>query len=72
MNGYGNTDATRIGHIKNGGGLNGSNKLVWGVTVHDNAASNVNKLTGGAGGQNWFFANPTHTTTNKKPGEQLN
>jgi hypothetical protein len=68
----GNPYATRIKHIKTGGGLNGSNKLVWGVTVHDNSAANANKLTGGAGGQNWFFANLSHTTTNKKAGEQLN
>ncbi len=69
-----NSYATRISHIKNGGGLNGSNKFDWGVTVHDNSTANANKLTGGggAGGQNWFFANLSHTTTNKTPGEQLN
>jgi hypothetical protein len=66
--------ATRISDIKNGGGLNGSKKLVWGTTVHDNAVSNANKLTGGGGasGQNWFFANVSHTKTNKTAGEQLN
>jgi hypothetical protein len=69
-----NSYATRIGHLKNGGGLNGSNKLIWGVTVHDNSTANANKLTGGGGasGQNWFVANLTHTTTNKTPQEQLN
>jgi hypothetical protein len=67
-----NSYATRIGHIKNGGGLNGSNKFVWGITVHDNAASNANTLTGGVGAQNWFFANVSHTRTNKKLGERLN
>jgi hypothetical protein len=69
-----NSYATRISHLKNGGGLNGSNKLVWGVTVHDNAVANANTLTGGGGasGQNWFFANVTHTKTNKTPSEQLN
>jgi hypothetical protein len=67
-----NPYATRISHLETGGGLNGSNKLVWGVTVHDNSASDANKLTGGAGGQNWFFANLTQTTTNKKACEQLN
>jgi hypothetical protein len=68
----GNSYATRISHIKNGGGLNGSNRLVWGVTVHDNTATPASKLTAGAGGQDWFFGNLAHTTTNKKPGEQLN
>ncbi len=69
-----NSYATRISHIKLGGGLNGSNKLVWGVTVHDNAASNANTLTGGGGasGRNWFFANVSHTKTNKTAAEQLN
>jgi hypothetical protein len=69
-----NSYATRISHLKSGGGLNGSNKLIWGGTVHDNAIANANKLTGGGGasGRNWFFANLTHTTTNKKPSEQLN
>jgi Ca2+-binding RTX toxin-like protein len=67
-----NPYASRINHLETGGGLNGSNELVWGVTVHDNAASDADKLTGGAGGQNWFFANLAHTATNKKAGEQLN
>jgi hypothetical protein len=69
-----NSYATRIHNLKYGGGLNGSNKLIWGYTVHDNATANANKLTGGGGasGQNWFLANLTHTTTNKMPQEQLN
>ena len=66
-----NSYATRISHIKHGGGLNGSNELDWGVTVHDNSIANANKLTGSGSG-NWFFANRRHTHTNKKPGEQLN
>ena len=70
----GNSYSTRISHIKNGGGLNGSNKFDWGVTVHDNSTSNANKLTGAdePGALNWFFANVSHTTTNKSAGEQLN
>ncbi len=69
-----NSYATRISHIKNGGGLNGSNKLAWNVTVHDNSTANANKLTGGGGtsGQNWFFGNLSHTLTNKTAVEQLN
>ena len=66
------TYATRISHLKNGGGLNGPNTLTWGGTVHENALVNANTLTGGMGGQNWFFANVSHTTTNKQSGEQLN
>jgi hypothetical protein len=69
-----NSYATRISHIKNGGGLNGSNKLIWGMTVHDNSMANANTLTGAGGlsGQNWFFANVSHTTTNKTGSEELN
>jgi hypothetical protein len=69
-----NSYATRIYNLKYGGGKNGSNKLIWGYTVHDNATANANKLTGGGGasGQNWFLANLTHTQTNKTPQEQLN
>jgi hypothetical protein len=66
-----NLYSVRIGHIKNGGGLNGSNKLIWGVTVHDNAVTNQNVLEG-AGGGNWFFYNPSHTTTNRTTTEQMN
>jgi hypothetical protein len=66
-----NLYSTRIAHIKNGGGLNGSNTLVWGVTVHDNAVTNANNLDG-AGGSDWFFANESHTTTNRTGTEQLN
>ena len=58
-----NSYRTRISHIKYGGGLNGSNKLIWGVTVHDNSIANANTLTG-SGSWNWFFANLGHTHTN--------
>jgi hypothetical protein len=63
---------TRITKIK--AGVAGGYKFVWGTTVHDNSTSNANKLTGAdePGARNWFFANPSHTRTNKSPGEQLN
>jgi hypothetical protein len=69
-----NSYTTRISHIKNGGGLNGSNRLVWGTTVHDNSLARANTLIGGGGlgGQNWFFANQTHTIINKTLSEKLN
>jgi hypothetical protein len=49
------TYAQRIADLKNGGGFNGTNKLIWGSTVLDNDAASA-KLTGGAG-LDWFFAN---------------
>jgi hypothetical protein len=48
------TYAQRIADLKNGGGSNGTNKLILGATVHDDSAADT--LTGGAG-LDWFFAN---------------
>jgi hypothetical protein len=64
-----NSYATRISYLKNGGGLNGSNTLVWNVTVHDN--NRANTLTGGAG-LNWYFAGPLTGISGKKSTEQVN
>jgi hypothetical protein len=49
------TASQRIADLRNGGGYNGSNTLVWGTTVLDNDVG-VAHLTGG-GGSDWFFAN---------------
>jgi Ca2+-binding RTX toxin-like protein len=65
----GNSYAVRISHLKNGGGLNGSNKLVFGTTVHDDEAANI--LTGGAG-MDWFFKGAHDTITDRQSGEQVN
>ena len=67
-----NSYSTRISKIK--AGVGSGSKFVWGTTVHDNSTANANKLTGGGGstGTNWFFANLSHTTTNKTASEQLN
>jgi hypothetical protein len=48
------TYAQRIGDLKHGGGLNGTTKLIWGTTVHDDDGADT--LTGGPG-LDWFFAN---------------
>ena len=64
-----NSYATRIKHILKGGGLNGSNRLVWKVTVHDDGSANT--LIGGSG-QNWFFKGAHDKLVNKKPGERVN
>jgi Ca2+-binding RTX toxin-like protein len=48
------TYAQRISDLRNGGGLNGTTKLIWGTTVHDDGAADT--LTGNAG-LDWFFAN---------------
>jgi Ca2+-binding RTX toxin-like protein len=64
-----NSYATRISHIKNGGGLNGSNTLVFGVTVHDDGSANT--LIGGSG-NDWFFKGIHDTIKNFRKGEQVN
>ena len=64
-----NSYATRISHIKSGGGLNGSNRLVFGVTVHDDGSANA--LIGGIG-NDWFFEGTQDTIKNKRQGEQVN
>jgi hypothetical protein len=45
----------RVADLRNGGGLNGGYKLLWGTTVL--AGSPADQLTGG-GGQDWFFQFP--------------
>jgi Ca2+-binding RTX toxin-like protein len=57
------TDETytqRINNLRNGGGLNGANKLVFGSTVLDDLAADV--LTGGLG-LDWFFKDGLDTIT---------
>jgi hypothetical protein len=65
----GNSYAVRLSHLKLGGGLNGSNKLVFGTTVHDDGAANI--LSGGAG-MDWFFKGAHDTITDLQSGEQVN
>jgi hypothetical protein len=65
----------RITHLKNGGGYNGPDKLLWGTTVFDDASAD--RLTGGLG-RDWFFANlaggtpDTITDLNKGGPGQIN
>jgi Ca2+-binding RTX toxin-like protein len=61
--------ADRITDLRNGTGLNGSNKLIFGTTVHDDGAANV--LTGGLG-MDWFFMGAVDVITDLMPGEQVN
>jgi len=64
----------RISHLTMGGGLNGSNKLLANVTVHDDGAADG--LTGGAaltpGALDWFFKGSLDTISNYEPGELIN
>jgi hypothetical protein len=56
--------AARVGHLRAGGGLNGTTVLT-GATVLDDGAADT--LTGGDG-QDWFWGNSTQDAT---PGRQL-
>jgi hypothetical protein len=61
--------AQRINHLRLGGGLNGTNELVFGVTVTDDHAADV--LTGGAG-SDWFFEDGLDTITDLSASELIN
>jgi hypothetical protein len=69
----GNPYATRITNIKNGTGLTGGNKLVWGSTVTDDGAADVlTAATSGASVGDWFFVGVGDTKNNYEAGEQVN
>jgi hypothetical protein len=56
------TFAQRVNHLKNGGGMNGSNKLLWGTTVHkSNDAFTLSGDTTAATTADWFFASLSGT-----------
>jgi hypothetical protein len=63
----------RMSHLTMGGGLNGMNKLVADVTVHDDGTAD--SLTGGAaltpGALDWFFKGPQDTLSNYEAGELI-
>jgi hypothetical protein len=68
-----NSYALRISHLKNGGGLNGTSKLILGTTVKDDLS--VDQLTGGnfvAAALDWFFQSVGDALHNKETGEQIN
>jgi hypothetical protein len=63
--------ATRFNAILNGGGLNGSNQLIYGTTVkNDSAADTLTALFGSA--QNWLFQDGGDTLVNFQTGDHLN
>jgi hypothetical protein len=60
----GDTFATKVNDIIHGGGLNGSNKLTWGTTVHaSTGAFTLSGDTAGSGAADWFFSNSSSTVT---------
>ncbi|HWE37329.1 MAG TPA: calcium-binding protein [Isosphaeraceae bacterium] len=66
------TDETytqRINNLRNGGGLNGANKLVFGSTVLNDLAADV--LTGGLG-LDWFLKDNLDTITDLAASEIVN
>jgi CSLREA domain-containing protein len=63
---------TRVSAIKNGGGLNGSSKLVFGTTVKDDAAADTQTAAVSALALDWFFQGSGDTLTNYQTGEQIN
>jgi Ca2+-binding RTX toxin-like protein len=61
------TYAQRISDLKNGGGLNGTNRLVLNTTVHGGGAD----ILKGKGPNDWFFEFPGDTILGFVPGEQI-
>ena len=66
-----NSYADRFDHILNGGGLNGSNTLVYGTTVKNDLAGDVVTALFGSG-LNWFFQDGGDTLVNFQTGDRLN
>jgi hypothetical protein len=50
--------------------LNGSAALILGSTVKDDGAADT--LTGGGGGDNWFFKGSKDTITDLQPTDRVN
>lgn len=72
MNEWQRTDINylqRVDHLRNGGGLNGSNTLSLGSTVLDDGLSN--SLTGNLGAD-WFFQGANDLLFGLQPGELIN
>jgi hypothetical protein len=65
------TRATDI-NTGTGGGLNGTNKLNWGVTVFDNGKANTLTAQAGSAAVDWFFAKTVAECANTESGEYLN
>ena len=62
------TYAQRISDLKNGGGFNGTNRLVVNTTVLGGGADTLK----GKGPHDWFFEFPGDTILGFVPGEQIN
>jgi Ca2+-binding RTX toxin-like protein len=58
----------RVSDLRNGGGLNGTNTLVYGTTV---LGQGEDPLTGGAG-MDWFFTGASFLIKDLQPGEHVN
>jgi len=59
----GNTYSVRVGHILNGGGLNGVNRLYSGTVFTDGAADWLY----GEAGQDWFLASSEDQLPDRNP-----
>jgi hypothetical protein len=70
----GNSYASRVSHLRLGGGLNGSNKLIWGTTVKDDGVANVLTAATSASSPavDWFFTGAFDTAVNTESGEANN
>jgi hypothetical protein len=67
-----NSYSTRVSDLKNGGGLNGSNTLIFGTTVLDDQSADTVTAAASASALDWFFQGVGDTILNKETGEQVN
>jgi hypothetical protein len=57
----------QVSNIRNGGGLNGSYKLIWGSTVLDDGNGNTLIGSPSSTALDWFFAGPQDVLINWNP-----
>jgi hypothetical protein len=69
----GNSYATRISNILNGGGATSGNALTRSTVIQDGALDTLTGPTGGASTQNWFIRlnGPNRSTVTKRNNETI-
>jgi hypothetical protein len=64
--------AVHVRHLRLGGGLNGSHKLIFGTTVLDDGAADSVTAAPSAAALDWFFQGLGDTLINVESGEHIN
>jgi hypothetical protein len=67
-----NSYAVRVAHLRQGGGLNGPKKLIFGNTVTDDGSADVVAAAPASLALDWFFGGSLDTFVNVESGEHIN